>query len=180
MLAPFRSLRVSPSTAPADSATPTDVELLRFAQGMEIALGRAYQAASPLLTSTSAIQSAGAFTRHHAGHAAAFAGLAGGGALIQANRAMLAEMLGAVQSAKTENDALAVLYELEDKAAATHQYLIEHLLGDDAIHMVASVLPVEGQHAVIIGTLIQKALVDLTPAFQKVGGHYDPSRFPVP
>lgn len=164
----------------ADSARPTDAELLRFTQGVELAVVKAYEAARPLLASGAALDLATAFVEHHNAHANAFVRMAGGTAVSSPNPALVTQMKSAMQSAKTERDALAALYELENNVAATHQYLLEHLQDDAAIHEVAAVLPVESQHAAVIGLLLHKDPRDLGSAFQGHDGYYDPTRFPVP
>lgn len=164
----------------ADSGPPTDAELLRFAQGVELALLKAYDAAARLLLSPAAVDAAAAFVRHHTAHAAALGRLAGGPPVVAANPALAGQVRNALETAKTERETLAALYELENNVAATHQYLLEHLTGDVAIHGVAAILPAESEHAAVIGLLLHKGLRDLGSAFQGHEGYYDPARFPAP
>lgn len=165
-------------TFAADAATPTDDELLRFAQGIELVMARVYQVALPLLSSLPASQAAAAFMRHHADHAAALA-KAPGGRPVTANRSLLGELTAMVAAAKTEREALGVLFDLENALAETYQYLCEHLTSDAALRQVSAVLPVESQHAAVWGTTLQRELKEIVPVFQRQNGHYDPSRYPV-
>ena len=140
---------------------------------------RAYAIAVPLLTTPAAVGPAGAFAEHHRAHAAAVALASGRPAIAAPNRDLQAQALAGIEVAKTEAQALAALYELEEHAAATYQYLLEHLVSTAAIGRVSAVSPVEGQHAVVLGLLVHKELKVLAPPFQTHDGGYDTSRFPV-
>lgn len=164
----------------ADSGSPTDAELLRFAQGVELALVKAYEVAARLLVAPPAVDAAAAFVRHHTAHAAALARLEGGSPVPAASPALVSQVRTALETAKSERDALAALYELENTIAATQQYLLEHLVADAAIHGVAAILPAESEHAAVIGLLLHKDPRDLGGAFQGHDGYYDPARFPAP
>lgn len=155
---------------------PTDGDLLRFAQGMELALVHAYASAAPLLSSPAATAAAAAFALHHSAHAAALARVAGGEPVAEAVPGLSSQMESALRAARGEHDALSALYEIETKAAATFQYLVEKLQADPAIHQVSAVLPVEGQHAAVLAVLLKKDARDLSPAFQTRDGHYEPTR----
>jgi hypothetical protein len=164
----------------AQSDSPaTDVELLGFAQSMELVLVRAYAIAEPLLATPAASGSAVAFADHHRAHAVAVAGASGRPPVTAPNPDLQTQALAGIEAAKTEAQALAALYELEEHAAATYQYLLEHLVSTAAIGRVAALSPVEGQHAVILGLLLHKELKVLAPPFQTHDGRYDTSRFPV-
>ena len=167
-------------TLVAQSDSPaTDAELLAFAQSMELVLVRAYDTAGPLLVTPAAVEAAGTFAEHHRAHAAAMAVASGGPPVAAPNRDLQAQTLAGITVAKTETQAIGALYELEEHAAATYQYVLEHLVSTAAIGQVAAVSPVEGQHAVVLGLLLHKEPKVLAPAFQTHDGGYDTSRFPV-
>jgi len=155
---------------------PTDGDLLRFAQGVELALVHAYATAAPLLSSPAAKDAGAAFARHHTAHAAALARVAGGEPVAGPGPGVSTELERALRTAHSEHEALGALYEIETKVAATHQYLLENLQGDPAIHQVSAVLPVEGQHAAVLAVMLKKDARDLSPAFQTRDGYYDPNR----
>lgn len=162
----------------ADATAPADDDHLRFAQGLELVMVRVYQVALPLVSSLPASQAAAAFMRHHAAHAVALA-KAPGGRLVTPNKSLLGELMATVGAAKTEREALGALFDLENALAATYQYLTEHLTTDAAVRQASLILPVEGQHAVVWGTALERELKEIVPAFQQQNGHYDPSRYPV-
>lgn len=143
---------------------------------MELALVHAYAKVAPLLSSPAAAAAGAAFAGHHAAHAAALARVAGGAPVAGPGPGVSSQMESALRGARAEHDALSALYEIETKVAATHQYLLEKLQADPAIHQVAAVLPVEGQHAAVLAVMLHKDVRDLSPAFQTHDGYYDPSR----
>lgn len=146
---------------------------------MELILARAYAIAGPLVVTPAAVGAAGTFAEHHRAHAAAAAVASGRPAVAAPNRDLEAQTLAGITAAKTEVEALGALYELEEHSAATYQYLLEHLVSTAAIGHVATVSPVEGQHAVVLGLLLHKEPKVLAPPFQTHDGRYDTSRFPV-
>lgn len=142
---------------------------------MELALVHAYATAAPLLASPAAADAGAAFARHHAAHAAALARVAGGEPVAAPVAGVSSQMESVLRSARGEHEALGALYEIETKVAATHQYLLEKLQTNPAIHQVSAVLPVEGQHAAVLAVMLNKGVRDLSPAFQTRDGYYDPS-----
>ena len=70
---------------------------------------------------------------------------------------------------------------LENAAAATYLFALGALTSKAALQLTASILPVESQHAVVLGTVLGKAPTDKTylPSFQTQDGAVTPDEFPI-
>lgn len=157
-----------------------DEALARFAQSVELALVRAYDIGSAMLTAATAAATAATFRRHHVDHAAALGRLSVLEGVVGApNRLLVAQLLTTLQAPRAERDVLAALFDLEDDAAATYQFALERLASADVVHEVAAILPVESQHAVVLGTLLGKQAREMIPPFQRRDGFFDPARYPI-
>jgi hypothetical protein len=96
------------------------------------------------------------------------------------NAKLLADLGPQFAQAADETAVLGLVYGVENKAAATHQYVLQNLETARILQVTASVLPVETEHAVVIGTLLGKSPKDTIPvSFQSQDGFVDPSTFPV-
>jgi hypothetical protein len=71
-----------------------------------------------------------------------------------------------------------VAFDLENAAAATYLFALGALADVSALKLTASILPVESQHAIVLGTALGKPLKDLVPSFQTVDAKVDPAKFP--
>ena len=113
----------------------------------------AYQAAakSGLVKNKAVLDAATAFAGHHQQHGDAFKA-AGTNPNVAANKAVLDMVTPQLTAAKTENDVVALAYGLENAAAATYIFALGVLTNDKAYNAVASVMPVEAQHAVALGS----------------------------
>jgi hypothetical protein len=83
-------------------------------------------------------------------------------------------------AAKTENEVVTLAYGLENAAAATYIFALGVLGTEAAYNAVASVMPVEAQHAVALGLVLGKPLDEkgFLPGFETADGALDPAKFP--
>jgi rubrerythrin len=161
----------------------TDVDVARFAASVELAAVDAYQAAidSGLVTDAAVGAAATTFQSHHAEHAAAFNGLvtANGGEEAGSNQAVLAAFGPMLQSAADQAALLEIAYQLEEGAASTYLFGLGVLTVREAYSAVATILPIESQHATVLGTVLGKAPGDYLPSFINTDAALNPADFPI-
>lgn len=158
-----------------------DATIAAFAESVELAAVAAYTAAagSGKVTTAAVGEAAAVFAGHHTEHAAAFGAAAGDKATGSANAALVAELGPVITSAADEAAILEIAYTVENAAAATYLFALGALTSAEALSLTASILPVESQHAVVLGTVLGKPLTDLVPAFQNEDGFVDPAKYPL-
>jgi hypothetical protein len=169
-LVPFDELLTPASgqtTSPASSPNDT---LAGYAQSVELALAQAYQAGATTakLATPDFAAAVSAFATHHEAHAAAFGALAGASATGKPNPKLLDVITGQMHGAGTESAVLEVVYDLEIAATSTDLYLLSLLTDPGKVEVTASVLPVESQHATVVGLLLGKdpnSVTDFLPSF---------------
>jgi hypothetical protein len=161
--------------------TPSDGDIATFAASVEFAAVAAYQAAakSGLVKTKAVLDAATAFAGQHQQHGEAFKA-AGTNPKVVANKGVLDSITPQLTAAKTENDVVALAYGLENAAAATYIFALGVLGNEKAYNAVASVMPVEAQHAIALGFVLGKTLDDKTfmPSFETQTGALDPAKFP--
>ena len=162
-------------------SAPSDGDIATFAASVEYAAVAAYQAAakSGLIKNKAILDAATAFAGQHQQHGDAFKA-AGTNPNVAANKAVLDMVTPQLTAAKTENDVVALAYGLENAAAATYIFALGVLTTEGAYNAVASVMPVEAQHAVALGLVLGKPLDDesFMPKFETKTGALDPAKFP--
>jgi hypothetical protein len=161
--------------------TPSDGDIATFAASVEYAAVAAYQAAakSNKITNKAILAAATTFAAQHKEHGDAFKA-AGTNPNVAANKGVLDMVTPQLTAAKTENDVVALAYGLENAAAATYIFALGALTNEKAYDAVASVMPVEAQHAIALGFVLGKTLDDKTfmPSFETKDGALDPAKFP--
>lgn len=169
------------SFIPRAFALAGDAGIAAFAESVELTAVAAYTAAanSGLVTTKAVLDAATTFAGHHTEHAAAFGAAAGGDATGKLNQALLDALSPSLGAAKTENDVLKIAYDLENAAAATYLFALGALESTVALQLTASILPVEAQHAVVLGQVIGADAATLLPSFETETGFVDPAKFPV-
>jgi hypothetical protein len=155
-----------------------DDAVVAFLRSIELAGVRLYAAGAPFLVSPVAQTVADAFRAHHGAHSTDLAAL-GGGAGVVANQALLANMAPSMQTVTSEQDELALLYAFEEQLAATYQWAMGRLNNAATLGEAAAILPVECQHAVVLGTLLDKTRESLIAPFQTDVGYLNPDDFPL-
>lgn len=160
---------------------PSDGDIATFAASVEYAAVAAYQAAakSGKVKNKAILDAATAFAGQHQQHGDAFKA-AGTNPSVVANQAVLDMVTPQLTAAKTENDVVALAYGLENAAAATYIFALGVLTNENAYNAVASVMPVEAQHAVALGLVLGKPLDEkgFLPSFETADGALDPAKFP--
>jgi len=172
--------RLLPGAAAADLDDPT---IAAFAESLELAAVAAYQQAGSagLVKSPSALAAMTTFAAHHKEHGAAFAAASGGKANHKPNPRVLQLVSDQITAARNENAVLQAAFNMENTAASTYLFALGALQGSAALQLTASILPVESQHAVVLGTALGKtAATDPTylPSFITEQEKVDPTKFP--
>lgn len=171
------------TTAPPKQPQAADLDLLAWAQSLELAAVAVYDAAiAGKRLSDKAMPVAQLFRRHHVDHAEAIGGLAGKGAKGIANPGLVKVFGPKVTGAATEAEVLTIAFDLENAAAATYGLALGVLLGTNASALVASIQPIEARHAVVLGDVLGKSLNVQVPEFQASdtkGGAIDPATYPL-
>ena len=161
----------------------TDVDIASFAASVELAAVDAYQAAidSGLVTDAAVGQAATTFQAHHREHAAAFNGLAtaNGADEVGSNQAVLDAFGPMLQSAADQTAILEIAYELEEGAASTYLFALGVLTVPEAYSATATILPIESQHATVLGTVLGKGADEYLPSFVNTDRALDPAQFPI-
>jgi Ferritin-like domain len=150
-----------------------------LAESVELAAVAAYDAAARGKAADIVTGSAAAFADQHRAHARAFGDMAGAAASSQPNRQLVEDLRRRLREAGGERSAVRVLFELEERLAATHLVALGILESLEALRLTAAVLPVETRHAVGLGLMIDAGPSELLPAFESTDAAVDAEQFPV-
>jgi hypothetical protein len=162
--------------AGAQEEETSDEDLAVFAASVELAAVAAYQAALDTdLLSAPVASVAQLFQTHHEEHAQAFESL--GGSTPEANQGVLDVFGPQIEEASDEAGVLTVALAIEEGAAATYEFALG-VLGPEAAAATSTILPVEGQHAVVLGAALELQPADYLPGLQTQSGALDPAAFP--
>ena len=172
----------------AGAQSMTDEDLAAFAQSVELAAVAAYGMAAPALTA--ATRPVGElFAQHHQDHADAFGAVAGSKAVSEPNGALVTALTPALQAVRDERSALELAFTLENQAAATYAFGLTAASGADAVSGMATILPIESEHAAVIGAALGMPLTEIfvNGAFESASAGdgtdpakgLDPAKFPV-
>ena len=162
----------------------TDEDLLVFAETIELAAVGFYGALRPKLSRPAAVSAATQFAKHHEDHAGAFGAAAGGKRIGKPNPILLGTLDDQLGQARDENGAIKVAYDLESSLASTYLFIIDSATSAATLQLAASVMPVDGQHAVVLGTLIGQTVKNLTApdkdqlGYESEDKHLDPAAYP--
>ena len=168
--------------AAADTAPPTDAQLVAYSETVELALVQSYNQASTInVIANPAIRTMlTTFAGHHQDHATAFAALAqkiGANAVHRPNPKLLSIATGQFQAARDQLRVLAIGGLLENAAAATYLQELATLKQVDAQQLAAAVMPVESQHCAAFGTAAGSPITDFIPAFLTPDAAIDPTKY---
>jgi hypothetical protein len=177
MVAPVGRL-ISPAAA---QDAPSVEDLAVFAASVEYAAVAAYGAAadSGKVTTPAVADAATLFADHHQQHGDAFVALVERND-IEPNPGLLEMVGGQITDAADENAVLEIAYGVENAAAATYLFALGVLDDVGASQTMASILPVEAQHAITLGFVLGKPLDDQTlmPPFETTDAALDPAELP--
>ena len=177
-----------------DAEELTDADIAAFAESIELAAVEAYAAAakSGLITEPAIAQAGATFAGHHKEHAAAFAAASDDKAKGKANPTLLRAIGDQLGTAADQAGVVKIAFDLENGAASTYLFAIGAFKDAKAVQLAASILPVEAQHAVVLGQVLGRPLTGLFPphpdptklgdpnAFETKDQALDPSSHPVP
>ncbi len=164
---------------PAGAQELTDGDIAAFAESVELAAVEAYKAAAGSGKLAAPVVEVGTiFAGHHQEHAQAFGGAAGAKATGKPNPKLLEAVGGQLKAAKDQKSILQIAYDLENAAVATYMFGLGALKSPQALALTASILPVESQHAVVLGSALGKSADDFVPAFETDAKKVDPAQFP--
>ena len=183
-----RSFMTTALISSAFVQAPSDVDIAAYAQSIELAAVAVYGQIAGVLSAD--LQAVGElFALHHQDHANVFGALAGERATGNPNAALLAALTPRLQTTGNEAGALELAFVIENQAAATYAFALTSLSTPAAIASAATILPIETEHAAILGVALKKSLVDSFPngAFEaaSVGEAenpntgLDPAKYPV-
>jgi hypothetical protein len=172
------------AAAGAQEAEPTAPELAAFAETIELAGASLYGAMRGRLSRPQAVSAITAFQKHHQDHANTIGPAAADKRVSKPNQLLLPTLTDQLNRAQGENGVLRVAYDFENGVAATYLYIVD-AIDDEGLHKTAaSILPIEAQHAVVLGTLIGETPKDVTApdaeqrGFESADRRLDPAQFP--
>ena len=139
-----------------------DQTIAGYAQSVELAAVAAYSAAAPALTSAT-LPVAELFLGHHQAHADAFGAVAGDKAATGPNAALVAAVTPTLEAITDETGALEFAFVLENQAAYTYAAALTLLQDPAYAAATATILPIEAQHAVVLGLALGKSVDDVFP-----------------
>jgi hypothetical protein len=170
--------------SPAYAQASSDRSLAAFAESVELAAVAAYGAAAKTGKVTgAALTITKTFAFHHQAHAQAFGSFAGDASRAQPNPKLTQNVTTMIDNAADVTAILTIAYGLENAAAATYLAAIGALSDATALKTTASILPVESQHAVVLGHVLGLSSGDDTgtyiPAFITTDAAVQPSQYPI-
>ncbi|MGI8751599.1 MAG: ferritin-like domain-containing protein [Acidimicrobiales bacterium] len=169
---------------PAYAQANSDKSIAAFAQSVELAAVMAYGTAAKTGKVTgAALTIAKTFAFHHQAHADAFGKFAGNTPKALANPKLAQNVDTMINNAADQPAILTIAYGLENAAAATYLAAIGALGDPAALQATASILPVESQHAVVLGHMLGLSTGEDTgtyiPAFITTAAAVSSSQFPI-
>ena len=165
----------------AYAADGGDGGVAAFAESVELAAVEAYKAAaaSGKVTTPAVLDAATMFAGHHQEHAAAFGAAAGSAATKKPNPKLLAAVAGQLSGAADQAAILKIAFDLENAAAATYVFALGALTSKAALQLTASILPVEAQHAVVLGQVLNLPATAYIPSFETSTAAVTPDKYPI-
>jgi hypothetical protein len=175
---------LSPAYAQATGSANPDEEMAAFVESIELALRDGYQMAvsSGKVKTPSYISTLTAIGSHHGDHAPAIGAAAGLPAGIP-NPRFLDVISGQLHGATTEKGVLQFAYDLENATTATYLYALSLLKAANPVQVASSILPVESQHATVLGLLLNldpQSTSDYLPSFVTQDAAFLPKLYPTP
>lgn len=159
--------------------TPDDAALATFAAGLELAAVAAYGVAVKTgKLSDAAAKTGGVFQGHHQDHADALNSILGSAAVDKPNNTVVTTFGPMIEQAADEKAILTIAYQIEEAAAATYLFALGALQDPKNAGALATILPVESQHAVVLGTVVGKSPADFLIDFENQDAALDPAKFP--
>jgi rubrerythrin len=139
-----------------------DQTIAGYAQGIELAAVAAYEAAAGVL-SRPVRRVAGLFRSHHQQHADAFGAVAGTKMAAGPNEKLVTALGPTLSGIDDETAALEFAFVLENQAAYTYAGALTLLQDPQYAAATSTILPIEAQHAVVLGLALGKSVADVFP-----------------
>lgn len=165
--------------AAAAKAPDAETALVMFAASLEFAVVATYQSVIDSgKLGAGATKTATRFQGHHRDHGRAFNAITLE-TTEKPNAKIVAGFGPRVKAATDEKALLALAYTVEEDLAATYLSTLGVLQDKSNAGVVASILPIESQHAVVLAQVLNKPTGDYLPPFQNDKRALDPSAYPV-
>jgi hypothetical protein len=163
-------------------AASKDVELASFMASLELAAVEAYKAAAGTGKLNNLVTEIGTmFAGHHQAHADALNQIVGEDAAItKPNAAVLQQFGPQISSAANQDAVLEIAFSLEEAAASTYLSVLSDIADSRDAGVLATILPVEGQHATVLGTILGKDPSEFLIEFVTTDAALDPADYPLP
>jgi hypothetical protein len=163
----------------SESGGLDDLTIALFAEQVELAAVAAYEAAAGTgLLDPTAVEVGTLFATHHGDHAGAFASFAGDQATGVPNQAILDVFAPMIAEAPDQAALLQIAFDLEQGAASTYHFALG-VLGPEAAAATSTILPIEAQHAVVLGQFLELPIADWMPPFETSDAALDPTTYPL-
>ena len=142
------------TTAPPKQPTKSDIAILQFAHGIELAMNALYTKASAAAGKDLKIV-LDLFGGHHLAYAQSLAGLLGRSAATTQNASFYTAFLSAASSG-SDAELAGTFLSLENSLVKTHLGVLGTITGTDGAQLIASIISVQGRHAAVLASLAGK------------------------
>ena len=142
------------TTAPPKQPTKSDIAILQFAHGIELAMNALYRKASAAAGKDLKIV-LDLFGGHHLAYAQSLAGLLGRSAPTTQNASFYTAFLSAASSG-SDAELAGTFLSLENSLVKTHLGVLGTITGTDGAQLIASIISVQGRHAAVLASLAGK------------------------
>jgi hypothetical protein len=144
-----------------------DAQYAAWAESLELAMVELYNAAV-LRLGGDHFTMATLFRDHHQAHAEAYGALSSGTATGKPNSVLIFTKMPGLQAQPDEASLLTYLLSLENQMAETYAYGLSGLNVPDVYDRVIATLPIESQHAAVLGAVLQLGIdaLFITGAFE--------------
>ncbi len=148
------------TTAPPKQPTKSDIAILQFAHGIELAMTALYAKASAA-AGKDLKTVFDLFGGHHLAQAQSLAGLLGRSSATTQNASFYTAFVTAASSG-SDTELAGTFLSLENSLVKTHLGVLGTITGTDGAQLVASIIPVQGRHAAVLaGFAGKKGLGDI-------------------
>ncbi len=148
------------TTAPPKQPTKSDIAILQFAHGIELAMTALYAKASAV-AGKDLKTVLDLFGGHHLAQAQSLAGLLGRSSATTQNASFYTAFVIAASSG-SDTELAGTFLSLENSLVKTHLGVLGIITGTDGAQLVASIIPVQGRHAAVLaGFAGKKGLGDI-------------------
>jgi hypothetical protein len=164
--------------APADGEG--DAEVAALLETLELAAAEFYDEAiaGGKAADPAALAMLSDFGRHHREHAAAFGDIAGAQSTGEANRRLLRTFLDQLEQRSSQPEVLRLATDLETAMASTHLATLGDAKDDATVGALASILPVEAQHATAAARVAGLDTERAVPALENLDLALDVTQYP--